>query len=125
MPKKDKKINNLKAKKYALVKNVDGVESIEQTQPYPQEGFIEVPNNAKFGFIKKGKKWVMPPLPELSHSELRVSGTPQYQPIGEQLDAIWKHINQQRLDGVKLPQETDDALNHVLRVKKTHPKKEK
>lgn len=48
----------------------------------------------------------------------------QYLDIGDQLDAIWKFINDQRLKGVNLPQETDNHLNHVLLVKKTHPKPE-
>jgi len=38
--------------------------------------------------------------------------------VGDQLDAIWKFINQQRLIGVDLPQETDDMLNKILAVKK-------
>ena len=48
-----------------------------------------------------------------------------YPPIGEQLDAIWKFINQQRLNGVDLPADTDHALNKVLAVKRDIPKPKK
>lgn len=47
-----------------------------------------------------------------------------YPNIGEQLDAIWKFINQQRLNGVDLPADTDRVLNKVLAVKRDHPKRE-
>jgi hypothetical protein len=47
---------------------------------------------------------------------------PLYNPIGDQLDAIWKQFNQDRLNGKELIQEADDQLNHNLRVKADHPK---
>ncbi|MFV1850109.1 MAG: hypothetical protein ACMZ66_05315 [Thalassospira sp.] len=48
-----------------------------------------------------------------------------YPPIGEQLDAFWKYVNQQRLNGVDLPADTDRVLNKVLAVKRDHPKPDK
>lgn len=45
-----------------------------------------------------------------------------YPPIGDQLDAIWKQLNQDRLGGKELIQEVDDQLNKVLAVKVAHPK---
>ena len=45
-----------------------------------------------------------------------------YPPIGDQLDAIWKELNQDRLGGKALIQEADDRLNEVLAVKAAHPK---
>ncbi|GAA0623238.1 hypothetical protein [Thalassospira tepidiphila] len=48
-----------------------------------------------------------------------------YPPNGEQLDAIWKFINQQRLNGVDLPADTDRVLNKVLAVKRDIPKPKK
>ena len=48
-----------------------------------------------------------------------------YPSVGEQLDAIWKFINQQRLTGVDLPADTDRVLNKVLAVKRDIPKPKK
>ena len=45
-----------------------------------------------------------------------------YPSIGDQLDAIWKQLNQDRLGGKELIQEVDDRLNEILAVKATHPK---
>ena len=48
-----------------------------------------------------------------------------YPPIGEQLDALWKQMNQDRLNGRALIQEADDMLGRILAVKAKHPKPEK
>ena len=45
-----------------------------------------------------------------------------YPRVEDQLDAIWKQINQDRLGGKNLIQEADDLLNRVLAVKARHPK---
>ena len=45
-----------------------------------------------------------------------------YPTIEEQLDAIWKQLNQDRLNGRALIQEADDMLGRVLAVKAKHPK---
>lgn len=45
-----------------------------------------------------------------------------YPDIGDQLDAIWKTLNQMRLNGQELPQEGDDMLNTILAIKKKYPK---
>lgn len=46
----------------------------------------------------------------------------QYPNTGDQLDAIWKQLNQDRLNGKNLIQEADDRLNEVLAVKARNPK---
>lgn len=45
-----------------------------------------------------------------------------YPPVGDQLDAIWKVINQLRLNGTPLPQDGDNMLNAILQVKNDIPK---
>lgn len=45
-----------------------------------------------------------------------------YPPIGDQLDAILKQMNQDRLGGRELIQEADDILGSWLAVKTAHPK---
>ena len=47
-----------------------------------------------------------------------------YPPVGDQLDAIMKQFNQDRLDGKALIQDMDDQLGLVLAVKSAHPKPE-
>ena len=45
-----------------------------------------------------------------------------YPPIGEQLDEIWKALDQMKTDGIVLPQPAIDALDTVKAVKVAHPK---
>ena len=45
-----------------------------------------------------------------------------YPPIGDQLDALWKHLNYRRTQGDELIQEADDILGKILQVKKSNPK---
>lgn len=48
-----------------------------------------------------------------------------YPPVGDQLDAILKALNQMQLDGVMdMPRPTDAIINKWLAVKKKHPKPE-
>lgn len=47
-----------------------------------------------------------------------------YPPIGDQLDAILKQMNQDRLGGKELVQGVDDILAAWLSVKAAHPKPE-
>jgi len=47
-----------------------------------------------------------------------------YPPDGDQLDALWKQHNQDRLGGKPLIQEVDDMLGTILAVKAAHPKPE-
>ena len=44
--------------------------------------------------------------------------------IGDQLDAIWKQLNIDRLDGKNLVQDTDDVLGKILAIKAKYPKPE-
>ncbi len=48
----------------------------------------------------------------------------EYPPIGDQLDAIWKQINQWRLSNEDMIQEVDDMMNKILAVKQKYPKPE-
>lgn len=57
------------------------------------------------------------PVP--NYEDQRVSGYPK---LGDQFDAIWKQLNQDRLGGKALIQEADDLLNAVLAVKAKYPK---
>ena len=58
---------------------------------------------------------------ERGYEELRRA---EYPAIGDQLDAIWKQLNQDRLNGKELIQPADDELNRVLAVKAKYPKPE-
>lgn len=105
---------------FGLIKN----KVLVQIQPNKERGFVSIPKGAICGQILKDGKFIDPPK-EYDYKNERLNGKVRYAPIGEQLDAIWKFINAQRLDGIDLPKETDNQLNHVLHVKKTHPKNEK
>tara|TARA_R100001530_G_scaffold34311_1_gene26797 strand:- start:4 stop:354 length:351 start_codon:yes stop_codon:yes gene_type:complete len=59
--------------------------------------------------------------PERGYEELRRG---EYPPMGDQFDAIWKQLNQDRLNGKELIQPADDELNRVLAVKAKYPKPE-
>jgi|TARA_Y100000310_G_scaffold342679_1_gene446906 hypothetical protein len=68
----------------------------------------------------------LPPTPDLQlgdegykevFEELRRR---DYPPIGDQLDAIWKHLNYRRTQGDELIQEADDVLGDILAVKAKH-----
>jgi len=47
---------------------------------------------------------------------------PGYPPKGDQLDVLWKQLNQDRLDGKALIQEADDMLGGILANKAANPK---
>jgi hypothetical protein len=47
---------------------------------------------------------------------------PEYPPIGDQLDALLKHLNYRRTQGDELVQELDDVIAEWLSVKSRHPK---
>lgn len=47
---------------------------------------------------------------------------PEYPPIGDQLDALLKHLNYRRTQGDELVQELDDIIAEWLSVKSRHPK---
>tara|TARA_B100000315_G_scaffold136020_1_gene125293 strand:- start:60 stop:398 length:339 start_codon:yes stop_codon:yes gene_type:complete len=59
--------------------------------------------------------------PEKGYEELRRG---EYPDMGDQFDAIWKQLNQDRLNGKELIQPADDELNRVLAVKAKYPKPE-
>ena len=54
-----------------------------------------------------------------TYTELRA---PEYPVIGDQLDAIWKQLNTDRLNGKDLISEADSLLGAVLAVKAKYPK---
>ena len=47
---------------------------------------------------------------------------PEYPPIGDQLDALLKHLNYRRTQGDELVQELDDIIGDWLTVKARFPK---
>jgi|ETNmetMinimDraft_11_1059920.scaffolds.fasta_scaffold05180_7 hypothetical protein len=62
-----------------------------------------------------------PVPPEPTYEELRRG---EYPDMGDQFDALWKQLNQDRLNGKELIQPADDELNRVLAVKAKYPKPE-
>lgn len=46
----------------------------------------------------------------------------QYDPIGDQLDVIWKELNARRNAGENLVQDASDMLDKILAVKSKYPK---
>lgn len=46
----------------------------------------------------------------------------EYPLIGDQLDAIWKQLNYERLQGKDLISEADSLLSKVLEIKSKYPK---
>tara|TARA_Y100000034_G_C6883449_1_gene405234 strand:+ start:245 stop:580 length:336 start_codon:yes stop_codon:yes gene_type:complete len=81
--------------------------------------WVGVPNNTTTEDMYVGGEVVKFIPPEVPYNVLRRNA---YPPIGDQLDAIWKQLNQDRLGGKSLIQEVDDQLNKVLAVKAAHPK---
>ena len=114
-----------------------------------QDHFFEVTNikvenedSTQFSAEIKGKRWsgiteqsrywqeiqkaiddgavVDPFVPHVEgYKELRQK---EYPNIGDQLDAIWKQLNQDRLNGKDLITEADDLLGSILSVKAKYPK---
>lgn len=46
----------------------------------------------------------------------------EYPPIGDQLDAIWKALEQLQTDGADLPPDTKSTLDIIADIKLRHPK---
>ena len=61
--------------------------------------------------------WAAPPPP--TYEALRMAA---YPPVGDQLDAIWKQLNYDRLQGHEMIQDVDDVLGDILSVKNDIPK---
>jgi len=59
---------------------------------------------------------------EYDSTEYQRLRAPEYQPIGDQLDAILKHLNYRRTQGDELIQELDDVVGDWLSVKARYPK---
>ncbi len=62
---------------------------------------------------------------ELAKTQYQRDRAEEYPAIGEQLDAIWKELNQRRLNGEQLTPEADAMLGKILNVKEENPKPEK
>ena len=60
-------------------------------------------------------------VPVKTYADLRAT---EYPMIGDQLDAIWKQLNTDRLNGKDLISEADSLLGSVLAVKAKYPKGE-
>ena len=59
---------------------------------------------------------------EYDSTEYRRLRAPEYPPIGDQLDALLKHLNYRRTQGDELVQELDDIISSWLSVKSRFPK---
>tara|TARA_R100001082_G_scaffold107275_1_gene80970 strand:- start:481 stop:813 length:333 start_codon:yes stop_codon:yes gene_type:complete len=59
---------------------------------------------------------------EYDATEYQRLRAPQYPPIGDQLDALLKHLNYRRTQGDELIQELDDIIGDWLNVKSKYPK---
>lgn len=87
-----------------------------------KQGHVEVdqmPPDPPLDYRWDGSDWKK--TPEAERAEAKQRRREQYPPIGDQLDAIWKVLNQRRLGGEQLPQEADDMLGRILAVKRDHP----
>ena len=59
---------------------------------------------------------------ESDSTQYKRDRAPEYPPIGDQLDALLKHLNYRRTQGDELVQELDDVIAEWLSVKSRHPK---
>ena len=59
---------------------------------------------------------------EYDSAEYQRLRAPEYPPIGDQLDALLKHLNYRRTQGDELVQELDDIISSWLSVKQRFPK---
>ena len=76
----------------------------------------EIPDKPGEDYIWIKGKWISDPKAYISHRQQA------YPSIGDQLDAIWKHLNYRRFLGDELIQEADDLLGQILQVKEDYPK---
>jgi hypothetical protein len=61
-------------------------------------------------------------LSEESKTQYQRDRKPEYPPVGDQLDAILKHLNYRRTQGEDLVQDLDDIVGAWLNVKSRYPK---
>ena len=59
---------------------------------------------------------------EYDSTEYKRLREPEYPKIGDQLDALLKHLNYRRTQGDQLVQELDDIIGDWLNVKSKYPK---
>ena len=59
---------------------------------------------------------------EYDSTEYQRLREPEYPKIGDQLDALLKHLNYRRTQGDELVQDLDDVIAEWLSVKSRHPK---
>ena len=59
---------------------------------------------------------------EYDATEYQRLRAPEYPPIGDQLDALLKHLNYRRTQGDALVQDLDDIIGEWLNVKARFPK---
>jgi len=83
----------------------------------PEEAFEGVP----YSWDVKVEKWL--PHAEATKKVYDKLRRKDYPEIGDQLDALWKQMNQDRLGGKALIQDADDMLGAVLAIKAKYPKK--
>ncbi len=56
------------------------------------------------------------------YRKVRHERAARYPDLGDQMDAVLKALNQLRMSGFDLPQETDNLIGQWLAVKRNHPK---
>ena len=61
-------------------------------------------------------------LAEEAKTQYQRNRQPEYPSVGNQLDAILKHLNYRRTQGEDLVQDLDDIVGAWLNVKSRHPK---
>ena len=97
-------------KDYVLRNDGDGVyiESWNSALPQPSVDDIEAAH----------AEWQA----EQDATEYQRLRAPEYPPIGDQLDALLKHLNYRRTQGDALVQDLDDIIGDWLNVKSRFPK---
>lgn len=107
-------------------------------KPIVADALLSLSPNAQFVVDDGNVLWYSPDIPQPSEEEINTElarlqaeydstqykrdRAPEYPPIGDQLDALLKHLNYRRTQGDELVQELDDVIAEWLSVKSRHPK---
>ena len=109
--------------KYAIVKDslVTNIVEWDGECEYTADGeLIQADENAWIGGEYNGS--FVAKTPTLDNGTYVEKRQAEYPPIGDQLDALLKHLNYRRTQGDELVQELDDVIAEWLSVKSRHPK---
>ena len=112
--------------KYAIVKDslVTNIVEWDGEGEYSPDGELVVATeDTKIGGSWDGNVFTfVVPEPEPDTRTYAEKRKPEYPPIGDQLDALLKHLNYRRTQGDELVQELDDIISSWLSVKSRFPK---